>query len=179
MDSIKGIVTGTIITLIIGGTAYNISQEDVIQNFADDTGMTQKQAELYINEIPEEEFDTFSVIGSDFINEGQEFLTMANDINCVNYEYDWESTTLSCLEGKSQLNKLARNSSLLGYAFKKLDSDSASEEDIAEAIRLIDQLNANYELEISYILWDQSTISEAKKTNSYNRSILKAALESD
>ena len=179
MDSIKSIATGAVITLIIGGTAYNVSQKDVIQNFADDTGLTQEQAELYINEIPEEELDTFSVIGSDFINEGQEYLAMANDIDCINYEYDWESTTLSCFKGKSQLNKLAKNTSSLGYAFKKLDSDSASEEDIAETIRLIDQLNADYELEIFYILWDRSTVSEAKKTNSYNKSILKAALKSD
>ena len=104
---------------------------------------------------------------------------MANDIDCINYEYDWESTTLSCFKGKSQLNKLAKNTSSLGYAFKKLDSDSASEEDIAETIRLIDQLNADYELEIFYILWDRPTVSEAKKTNSYNKSILKAALKSD
>ena len=179
MDSIKSIVTGTVITLIIGGTVYNINQEDVIQNFADDTGLTQEQAELYINEIPEEELETFSVIGSDFVNEGQELLTMANDIDCINYEYSWESVTLSCLEGKSQLNKLAKNTNSLGYAFKKLDSDSASKEDIAETIRLIDQLNTDYELEIFYILWDRSTINEAKKTNSYNKSILKAALESD
>jgi|SRR5680860_257563 len=179
MDSIKGIVTGAVITLIIGGTAYNINQEDVIQNFADDTGLTQEQAELYINEISEENLETFSVIGSDFVNKSQGLLIMANEIDCINYEYDWESVTLSCLEGKSQFNKLAKNASSLGYAFKKLDSDSASKEDIAETIRLIDQLNTDYELEISYILWDRSTINEAKKANSYNKSILKAALASD
>lgn len=179
MDSIKNIATGAVITLIVGGAAYSFSQEDVIKNFADDTGLTQEQAELYINEIEEDELDTFGVSGSDFVDEGRELSTIANDIDCLNYDYDYESATLSCIEGKSQLNRLARNTSSLGYAYKKLDSDSASKDDMAEAIRLIDQLNADCKLEISRFLWDWTIIDEWTKTNSYNRAILKAALESE
>lgn len=176
MDIIKNIATGAVITLIIGGAAYNISQEDVIQNFADDTGLTQEQAEQYINQIPEDQMDTFSVVGSDFLKEGRELLEIANDVDCINYEYDW---SISCLVGKSQINKLAKDSTSLGYAFRKLDSDSASEEDIAETIRLIDQINSDYELEMAYNLWDLSELSDAKKINSYNKALLKAALESN
>jgi len=179
MDNIKSIATGTIITLLIGGTAYTINQEDVIQNFADDTGMTQEQAEIYINEIPEEELATFETIGLDHIDEGKELLIMANDIDCSNYEYDFESTTLSCSAGKIQLDKLARNNTSVGQAYIKLDSDSASKEDMSEAIKLIDQLNANYQLEIASFIWNMSDIEELKKTNSYNKALLKAAIESE
>ena len=179
MDNIKSIATGTIITILIGGTAYTISQEDVIQNFSDDTGLTQEQAELYINEIPEEELVSFDRVGSDLINEGQELLTVANDTDCINYEYEWEVAILSCPEGKTQIDKLARDTISLGQAYIKLSLDSASKDDISKTIILIDQLNLDYQLEIVSQLWDWSTIDEVKKTHSYNKAILKAALESE
>jgi hypothetical protein len=43
--NIKEAVIGTIITVVIGGTAYSINQVDVVNNFAEDTGLTQQQAE--------------------------------------------------------------------------------------------------------------------------------------
>lgn len=179
MDNIKGIVTGTIITLLIGGTAYNINQEDVIQNFADDTGMTQEQAELYIDKIPEEELSSWNQVGSDFINDGQELINFVHEIDCVNYEYEWESTTLSCTEGRNQIDKFAKDSILLGQAYKKLDSESASKDDISKTIILIDQLNSDYQLKIINFVLSMSEINEIEKTNSYNKALLKTVLESE
>ena len=179
MDSIKNIAIGTIITIIIGGTAYNVSQSDIIKNFADDTGLTQEQAELYINEIPEEQLAAWNEIGYEFINDGQELLKMANEIDCVNYEYEWESFTLLCSEGKIQFTELAKDSVSLGQSYIKLDSDSASTSDIKETIRLIDKLNSDYQLEAISVIVDWLTIDETKKTNLYNKAILKAVLESN
>ena len=51
----KDFITKTAVTLLIGGTIFTVSQVDIAQNFAEDTGLTQEQAEQYINEIPEEE----------------------------------------------------------------------------------------------------------------------------
>lgn len=175
----KDIVTGTIITLLIGGTAYTFSQSDVIQNFAEDTGLTQEQAEQYINEIPENELGSWGEIGSDFVGEGQTWLSIADEIDCVNYDYEWESTILSCSEGKTQFNTLSRNSNSLGQAYTKLDSDSASEYDMSETIKLIDQMNDNYRFEIVAAVFDRPTIDEWIRTNSYNKALLKAALESN
>ena len=175
----KNIITGTVITLLIGGASYTISQSDIIQNFAEDTGLTQEQAEEYINEISEEELASWDQIGSEFINDGKVLFDVLYEIDCENYEYEWESATLSCLEAKTQLDKLARDTSSLGQAYMKLGSDSASEDDIAETIRLIDRLNSDYQLEVVSITLDWSTIDETKKTNSYNKALLKAALESD
>ena len=105
MGNIKNIATGAIITLLIGGTAYTINQSDVIKNFSDDTGLTQEQAEQYINEIPEEELVSWGEIGSGYMSEGEELLDVAYEIDCANYEYEWESATLSCPEGKAQIEK--------------------------------------------------------------------------
>ncbi|MEX0919348.1 MAG: hypothetical protein WDZ64_01195 [Parcubacteria group bacterium] len=177
MDNIKGVITGTVITILIGGTAYTVSQSDVIKNFADDTGLTQEQAEQYINEIPEEELANWDEIGYALIEDGQALLSIANEMDCINYEYEWESVTLSCSEGKEQLNKLARDTTLLGQAYIKLSSDSASKDDIAETISLIDQLNSDYEFDVVKITVDWETIDEIRKTNSYNKALLKATLE--
>ncbi len=165
--------------MLIGGTIYTVSQSDIIQNFSEDTGLTQEQAEQYINAIPEDELAPWDEMGSDFINQGRDLLSIVNEIDCVNYEYEWESVVLSCPKAKTQLDKLARDSNALGQAYTKLGSDSASKEDIAETIRLIDQLNSDYQLGVVSILIDWSTVDETKKTNSYNKAVLKAALESD
>ena len=179
MDNIKSIATGAVITLLIGGTAYTFSQKDVIDNFAEDTGLTQEQAEQYINEISEDDLVTFDVLGQGHIDEGKDISTIANDIDCANYEYEWESFTLSCSEGKSQLNTFAHDSNTLGQAYIKLNSDSATDEDISKTMTLIDTLNADYDFEIISVLWDWATIDESKKTNSFNKALLKAALESE
>lgn len=179
MDNIKSIVTGTIITLIVGGTAYTISQEDVAKNFANDSGLTQEQAEQYINAIPEDELVSWNEIGSQYVVESQELVDVATEIDCENYEYEWESATLSCIKGKGQMEKLGRDSKLLGQAYIKLGSDSASTYNMSETIKFIDQLNSDYSLEIVRFMLDSSTIDELKKTNLYNKSLLKTILESE
>src|SRR3989344_4955751 len=145
MNDLTKLATGAIITLIIGGTAYSFNQADVVKNFAEDTGLTQQQAEQYISGISEDE---------------------------------WESGTLSCSEGKAQINKIARDSISLGQAYIKLVSDSASKNDISATIGLIDQQNDSLESQILISLIDRATIDEMKQTNSYNKALLKAALES-
>ncbi|MEX2054019.1 MAG: hypothetical protein WD883_00525 [Candidatus Colwellbacteria bacterium] len=175
--SIKDLATGTVITLLIGGTAYTVSQTDVIRNFADDTGLTQEQAEQYVNKISEEELVGFDEAGLEFTNSGQGGLSAASEIDCVNYEYEWESVALSCYQGKTQLEKIGRDEIALGQAYKNLSLDSASVDDISKTISLIDQVNSNYELQIVRLFLDGSTIDEMKKANSYNKAVLQAALD--
>lgn len=172
-------IIGTVITLVIGGTAYTFSQADVVKNFSEDTGLTQQEAEQYVSEIKEEDLAPFDEIGSDFISEGQDMVAEADDIDCVNYEYEWESYTLNCEEGKSQLKKLGNSEIALGKAYKVLDTEDATEEDISSVIRNIDRHNADLELSIVTAVLDPPTIDELKKTNSYNKALLQAALDSD
>ena len=61
----SGRVIGTIIALIIGGTAYTVSQGDLINKFSEETGMSQVEAEQYVQNISEDELVSFYELGSD------------------------------------------------------------------------------------------------------------------
>lgn len=86
---------------------------------------------------------------------------------------------MSCNTGKTQLQKIGNAEQTLGHAFIKLGSDSGSENDIRTVIAQIDQLNTYYSLEISLAAFDHEALNEFKLTNSYNKSILVSALESN
>ena len=60
----------------------------------------------------------------------------------------------------------------------RLSSETASEDDMRTVIDYLNQLNIDYELEVAVIAFDKNTIDEMKMTNSYNKSLLRAALES-
>lgn len=173
------LITGAIITIVIGGTAYTFSQADVVKNFAEDTGLTQQQAEQYINTIPEDELVSYDEVGAQYIEFGQEVLDDASEIDCVNYEYGWESANLTCYTGKTQLGKMGRDQIALGQSYKKLHLDSASRDDISKTIELIDILNYDLDFSIINSFYNESDIDETKKTNSFNKAVLKAALEGD
>ena len=173
-----GVIAG-IITLIIGGTVYSVSQADIVSKFSEETGMSQKEAEQYVENIPDDELVSFDELGSGIITKGQDILSIASEIDCVNYYYEWETDTLSCEEGKSQIKEFGESEIALGKAYKVLSSESASTEDIYSVIWLIDRVNENYSLEIIIELLDYSEIDEAIKTNLYNKALLQAALDSE
>jgi hypothetical protein len=172
-------IIGTVITLVIGGTVYTFSQADVVKNFSKDTGLTQQEAEQYVSEIKDEDLAPFGEIGSDFISEGQDIVEAANEIDCVNYEYEWESYTLNCEEGKSQLKRFGNSEATLGRAYRALESEEAGEDEISSVIRNIDKLNSDLSLVVVTWILDPPTIDKIKKTNSYNKALLQAALDSD
>ena len=173
----KGIFKG-IITIVIGGTIFTISQTDLVKNFSKDTGLSQEQAQQYVENVSEDDLVPYDKLGSDLTSDGQEILTLTSDIDCVNYTYKWETDTLSCEKGKSQLIRLGNDEIALGKAYTVLASESASREDMSSVISLIDKLNADLRLEIVSILNPQ-TIDEARKTNSFNKALLQSALESN
>lgn len=174
----KDLIKGGIITLVIGGSIFTFSQADVVKNFSEDTGLTKEQAEQYINELDEDELIPYDELGKSLISDGNKLLDVASEVDCLNYEYEWESSSLSCQKGKSQINKISNDSILLGESYIKLSTDSASESDIRKTISLIDEYNSNYDFEIISSILDQKTIDEDKKTNSFNKALLKSAVES-
>lgn len=174
----KGGIIGTIITIAIGGTIFSVSKADIVKNFSKDTGMSQQQAEEYVENISEDELVSYDKIGADFVSEGQEILKTSSKIDCVNYKYEWETSTLSCEKGKSQIKTLGDNEILLGNAYTVLASETASTKDISLVISLIDKVNENYNFEIVSFIFDRSEIDETKNTNSYNKAMLQAALDS-
>ena len=167
-----------IITLIIGGTVYSVSQADIVSKFSQETGLSQQEAAQYVENIPEEELFSFDELGAMMISEGEDILSLASEIDCVTYYYEWETDTLSCEEGKSQFRRFGDSEIALGEAYQALSSETASDQDIYTAIRLIDEVNANYNLEIMIELLDYSDRDESIKTNQYNKALLQAALDS-
>ena len=53
-----------ILTVVIGGTAYAVSQKDVVKNFSNETGLTQQEAQQYVESIPEDELASFDELGA-------------------------------------------------------------------------------------------------------------------
>lgn len=173
-------IVGGIIAVAIGGTVYSVSQSDIAKNFSNNTGLTQEQAQQYINNIPEDQLASFSKIGQGFIDDGNSVTSELPSIDCINYSYTWEKRTLSCPDGKNQMRTLGNDEVSLGRCYQALDTnlgDSAKAK-ISECIYDIDKVNSDYGYPVVTALIDAKTISENKNTNSYNKSLLQAALES-
>ncbi len=179
MDNLKNIVGGGIITLIVGGAAFTFNQQDVIDNFANETGISQKQAEEYVNNISEDELVTWVEIADQLTLSSEDTTQVNNEINCVSYEYEWETTTLTCSLAKEQLRQIADTELALSRAYRELESEDASEVEINSVISLLDRLNSDYKLEAAITLFDTAMLAEIEMTNIYNKSVLKAALESE
>lgn len=177
MASKNGIIGG-IITLVIGGAVFNVSSADIAKNFSKDTGMSQQQAEQYVENVSKDDLVSYDKLGLSFVSEGQDILKQVSKIDCTNNKYEWETESLSCENGKLQLKTLGDSEVTLGNAYTVLASKSATTEDISSVIMDIDKLNTDLNFEIVKNVFDYSTIDETKKTNSYNKAMLQAALDS-
>ncbi len=172
-------VIKAVTVLAIGGTIYSVSQSDIAKNFSADTGMTQEAAEQYIENIDESDLASFDEIGSNFISDGENILELSYELDCVNYEYEWESPTMTCSEAKTQLERIGNSEVSLGNSYQQLDAENADEDDIRATINNIDRLNGDLNLEIVTAILDPNLITETKNTNSYNKALLQAALDSE
>lgn len=170
-------IVGAVISVMIGGSVYAVSQSDIIHNFSANTGLSQQQAEEYVKSIGEDDLAPFDEIGKSFIDDGNDILKIAEQIDCVNYTYPWETTTLTCQEGKSEYYTVGSDEISLGKAYVKLTEDNANKTDVSVAIQLIDKVNADFDFPIIVDLSDASVITEFKNTNSYNKSVLQATLK--
>jgi len=175
MSIVKNVV-GAVITVAIGGTVYTVSQPAVVDNFVKDTGLSQQEAEKYVEDI-KDDLVSWTVIGDDMISDGNELIKVASSIDCENYTYEWVSATVTCEEGKNKINEIGNDELSLGKAYKKLDQDSSSLAEIPQVIRLIDKLNADYKSNFVANSLDAEYITESMKTNSYNKATLQAVLE--
>lgn len=171
-------IVGGVVTLIIGGTGFTVSQTDVVSNFANETGMTQQQAQQYVDGA-QQGLKSFSEIGQDLIKDGNSVSTTASGMDCVNYTYEWETADLSCAEGKTELNTVGASETQLGNCYVALGTDlgSTAKSKMTECITDIDDLNAGFDLPITAKLIDASAMTDTKNTNAYNKSTLQAALK--
>lgn len=176
----KKSIIGGIITIIIGGTGYTISQSDVVNNFASNTGMTQQEAQKYVDNT-QNDLESFTKIGQDAVTDGNSVMSTASEIDCVNYVYPWESSSLTCNDGLADLQTLGEAEVKLGNCYIALDDDlgSGANAKIRECITDIDALNTAYGLPITAQILSAGDITEYKNTSIYNKSVLQAALQSN
>lgn len=176
----KKAIIGGVISLIIGGTGYTIHQSDVVNNFARNTGMTQQQAQQYVDNT-QKDLKSFSTIGQQFVSDGNSILGTSNSIDCNDYTYQWVTDSLSCGEGVSELQTIGNDELQLGNCYSDLGTDlgGAGKSKISECISDIDAVDASYNLPIATQLIDSSTMSDLSNTNLYNKSVLQAALSSN
>ncbi len=176
----KKSIIGGIITVIIGGTGYTISQSDVVSNFAQNTGMSQQQAKEYVDSS-QKDLESFSKIGQSFIADGNSLSDTAAGIDCVNYTYEWESPSLSCNEGLAELKTIGSDEVKLGDCYVALDTDlgSGAKSKISECIADIDAVNASYSLPMAAQSLSVNEITYFKNSNLYNKSVLQATLKSN
>lgn len=180
LDDIKGKIIGGVIVLVIGGTGFAVSQTDVINNFAKETGMSQEQAQQYADSI-KNDLDSFSNIGKELVGTGGTLVDESSKIDCDNYTYEWETPSLSCADGKSQMQKIGQDEQKLGECYKALDTDlgAGAKPKMQECINDLDTNSKNLSLPMNKWLLDDKAIEEMAKTNAYNKSILQTALNAE
>jgi hypothetical protein len=171
-------IIGGVIVLVIGGTTYSISQKNVVDNFSKNTGLTQQQAQDYIKNIPASDLASFSKVGQGYVSDGNTVLNELPSIDCANYSYKWETSLLTCQEGRNELEKVGNDEIALGNCYEALDTNlgSSAGTKINECISDIDTVDADYTLPVVVAVLDSKTVTDSKNTNAYNKSVLEAAL---
>jgi hypothetical protein len=173
---IRRFIVGLLI-LVIGGTACSVGQKEIINNFSEETGMTKQESQQYIENIPEDELISFYELSEDHITAGQEVFKIVTELDCDNYQYEWETETLSCIKGLSQLTTFGVRNLDLGEIYKVLGTGYAFTKTYEEAIALIDLLNESLSSEILVAILGEKSIEEMITTNLYNKAILQTEVE--
>lgn len=174
-------IVGGIIVVVIGGTTYAVSQTDVANNLSKDTGMTQSQAREYVNNIPKSDLESFSKVGGGLVNDGNAVNEIAAKIDCANYKYDWESDSLSCAAGRSQMQTIGKDEIVLGKCYESLGTDLGSTAGSAISTCVDDSttVEADYKFPIMSVVGDKSNVTNLRDAVAYNKSVLEAATQSN
>jgi hypothetical protein len=173
-------IVGGVITLAIGGTVYTVSQTDVVNNFANNTGESQQQAQTYVNNS-QNNLVSFDKVGQELSSDGNTVLNSASQIDCTNYTYKWESSSLSCDEGLTELQTIGNDEIQLGSCYSSLGTNlgNGSQTRINECITDIDTTDSAYGLPIASQVLTSAQITDFQNSNIYNKSVLQAALKSN
>ena len=176
----KKTIVGGLITLILGGTAFTISQSSVVNNFAKNSGMSHQQAQQFVNNS-QKNLQSFSKIGQALVSDGNKILSTSSGIDCVNYTYQWVTSSMSCSEGVNELQTIGNNEIQLGNCYEALGSNlgNAAKSKISECINDIDTVETSYNLPIAVELISSNQLTRFRDSNLYNKSVLQAALGSN
>ena len=173
----KRAIVGVVITAVIGGTTYTISQSDEVKNFSKNSGLSQENAQKYV-ETNKNSLASFEKVGGDLVAESANVSGKALAIDCVNYRYTWETASLGCDEGKSEIQDFASTELNLGQCYLDLGTDlgSIANQRIKECIRGIERYDAGLELPIVRKFLSAQELLDAHRTNQYNKAVLQSAI---
>jgi hypothetical protein len=173
-------IVGGVIVLVIGGTGFAVSKSDIINNFSKNSGMSQQQAQQYVNNIKPSDLESFSTLGQSLVSDGNSILSQASSLDCVNYTYQWVTSTLSCSDGENQLQSVGNDEITLGNCYQALGTNlgNAAKSKTNECIYDIDTVDSDYNFPIVTTLLDNTTITNLENANNYNKSVLESALDS-
>lgn len=172
----KRVIAGVVLTAIIGGSTYSINQSDVVNHLAENSGLTQQQAQKYVNGL-KDHLVTFHDVGEQLVSDGMGISGKALAIDCVNYTYPWASPSLSCEEGKREIDELGSAEMEVGSCYSALSRDlnNLVRQKIGECIRAIDRLELSIDTPMISKLLGETKIASAHKMNQYNKAILQSA----
>lgn len=173
---IKRVVGITIAILIVGGFTYTATQTDIFYTTASDSKSSEEIVQDTIKVKDTRELDIYNELGSSYIEDGEEVIAIANDMDCEKYTYEWESPTLKCDQGISQLTTFGNTEISVGEIFQKIALETATRAEIATAIAQIDKLNESYSDEIISYLLEESEITTNKQANANNKTALQSVL---
>lgn len=78
-------IIGGVVVLVLGGSAFAVSKSGIVGNFSKNTGLSQQQAQQYINNIPKSDLMSFSKLGQNFVSGGSSILNTGSNIDCSIY----------------------------------------------------------------------------------------------
>ena len=173
-------VIGGVIAMVIGGSAFAIGKSGVVSEFSRNTGLSQQQAQQYVNNIPKSDLVSFSKAGQSFIGDGNSILNQASNIDCLHYTYQWVTSTLSCQDGESQLQSAGNDEVTLGHCYVSLGTNlgNSAKSRMRECISDIDKVDLDYGLPVVTSILNNNESTTAKEANAYNKSVLQTALNS-
>ena len=174
----KRAIAGVVVTAIIGGTTYTMSMSDVIANFSRNAGLSQENAQKYV-EGTKNSLGSFEKVGRGYVAESANLSGKALALDCATYRYTWESPSLNCVEGKSELQDFASTVLNLGQCYQDLGKDlgNGANQRVRECISDIDLYDASLDSPIVRKLLNPQGLLDAHRRNQYNKAVLQSAMQ--
>lgn len=174
----KKLIAAVLALLIVGGFAYTASQTDFFYSEPSTEGQSSPdQSEQNIEVQNPQHLGIYSELGSSYTKDAEEILAIADDTDCEKYSYEWESSTLTCEQGVSQLKNFGEIEVAIGKTLQMIAEEKATRTDISSAIAKIDELNQSYSDEIISYFLDEKVITENRRSNTNNKTALQALLD--
>jgi hypothetical protein len=183
MDTIKNIAIGGMVTLTLGGVAYSFSHEDFVNNFAEESGLSQEQAEVYISDSEGRDGVSFGELADDLTRAAAPLQEALSKLDCESFsaadiKIVQETYGTSCEVLKMQGEQFTEATVRLSQSYRTLDGEVFTIENMVHAINSIDNYVETLDSQFIMLSMGTTSIAKMKLTGAYNKSVIKTAVES-